>query len=156
MHLRINVPSQGKYDPRRRRCPLSAAPAILHFLSSLGWPPGPRRGWNCSARHLPQGMPLPSIPYPESPRLPLPPTGRMPSLLCRFKHGSRRRWWFLGYHAAPNPVYTGRRSGSAPAHTMAIGAPQIRTPPPQCIWSASTQQPIFEERVAADVASVHI
>ena len=60
---------------------------------------------------------------------------------------------FSGYHTAPNPVHTGHRSGSAPPHTMAGGAPQFPTPPPQSILSASTQQPNFKERVAAAVAS---
>ena len=60
---------------------------------------------------------------------------------------------FLGYHVAPNPVHTGHQSGSAPAHTMAGGAPQFPTPPRQSILSAFTQQTNFEERVAAAVAS---
>ena len=59
----------------------------------------------------------------------------------------------LGYHTAPNQVHTGHQSSSAPAHTMAGGAPQFPTSPPQSISSVSTQQPNFEERVAAAVAS---
>ena len=61
---------------------------------------------------------------------------------------------FLGYHATTNPVHTGHLPGSAPPHTMAGGAVQRPTPPPQSFSSASTHQPPdFEGRVAAAVAS---
>ena len=95
----------------------------------------PRRGWSCLARHFPTQA-----------------TGYPQSVVSSMAAGGAGG--FSGYHATSNPVHTGHLPGSAPPHTMAGGAAQLPTPPPQSIFSVSTHQPPdFEDRVAAAVAS---